>query len=1352
MAKKWPRVVLLLPIFACFCGERFGFGQDTLSNAAKERLKERDRYRKEVQTLQAQGKLAEAIAAAQKVLAIEREICGNVHEDPAGTLVDLADMYTDQGDFARARQSGEEALAVSGKLPRQKQWLAANARLALEYVDQVAALEPDQRQRLAKARQSLHTVKELYQQKKYREGLALAREAADTYKQILGENHQLYGISLNSLGVMFDRTGEHSQAVPLFQRSLEIKEAKLGGDHPEVARTLDNLAFQYQALKQPAKAAPFYQRCLRIRETTLGVDHLVVAATLDKLATVYQDLVQPEKAEPFLQRSLAIREAKLGKNHLDVATSLSKLANLYNKMGEYVKAEPLFLRTLEIKQAKLGKEDLDVALTSNSLANLYVSLGEYPKAESQYRRTLEIREAVLGNDHLDVARSLTNLAGLYNKTGEYDKAKQLYQRGHQIYEAKHGKDHPEVARSLNNLGCLYHNMGEYAEAERLLQRGLEIREAKLGKGHLAVASSLNNLANLYQEMGEYAKAEQLYQRSLEIREAELGRNHPEVAAVLNNLGRLYGTIGLASKAEPLYQRSLEIFEKLGTDHANVASSLSNLAILYGEMGQYTKAELRFRRCLAIQGAKPGKDHPTVANSLNNLANVYSVTGQFAKAELLYRRSLKIKEAKLGKDHPNVASSLNNLGQVYEKMGLADNAEPLYRRSLEVFEAKLGKDHPDVASSLWHLAHLYSYLGNYAKAEPLCRRSLEIRETKLGENHPAVAKSLNSLAIMYMASGRGEAALALQERCMQVDQVNLRSVFGFTAEPAMSAYLGTVNEHLEIFVSMVAVRRGTAKTALTWTLRRKAAILDTLCRFRETLRLLDEDKSVARRVMRLRWVRQRLSDMALKPAHGVDPAKLQQDMAFLRQEADQLEGQLNREFTDRHLVQLGDSDEVDADHVQGRISADAALIEVVRVRGVNECRWTPAHYFAFVLTAGNEPPRLIDLGPAEAIDQAVRKMREHVERMPRELRVADDKTLETDFRAVAAELYRLVFAPLRPALGQAKLVYLAADGELNRVAFELLPDPDGHYLVESMQFAYLSSGRDLLRPAAKAADGTVVFAGPSYDLKAADRQAKAKHLPVVATNPAALVIRNAPEPDVRGQRFRALPGALSEAEDVRRALHDSPFGPVQTYIGPDALEEVFKAMRPPRVLHIATHGFFLPDPKEDSKGPDGPGLMGSTFAEASGLGRLRRTRNPLLRSGIVLAGANSLLDEAPTADVEDGWVTAEEIALMDLHGTELVVLSACESGLGDIKTGEGVYGLRRAFIYAGARTLVTSLFKVPDEQTRQMMRSFYAGLKAGKGKLAALHDAQLEMIRQRRQEHGAAHPFFWASFVLVGDPN
>ena len=278
------------------------------------------------------------------------------------------------------------------------------------------------------------------------------------------------------------------------------------------------------------------------------------------------------------------------------------------------------------------------------------------------------------------------------------------------------------------------------------------------------------------------------------------------------------------------------------------------------------------------------------------------------------------------------------------------------------------------------------------------------------------------------------------------------------------------------------------------------------------------------------------------------------------------------------------------------------------------------------------------------------------------------------------------------------------------------------------------------------EGTIVFAGPNYDLGTEERATLLAE--AGATREGFTGMRSRA---VRGLNWGPLPGAAAEAEDIDAALGASAYGPVVRYEGDGALEEVFKAITAPRILHVGTHGFFLEDQKldEDERFAS-TGELESGFGAAKGLARLRGTENPLMRSGLVFAGANTLGAANSDASVEDGWVTAEEIAMMDLRSTELVVLSACESGLGEVKTGDGVHGLRRAFAYAGVHALLTSLFKVPDTETRALMQGFYDGLKAGNGKLTALRDAQLALIEARRAANDAAHPFFWASFILIGE--
>jgi CHAT domain-containing protein len=285
------------------------------------------------------------------------------------------------------------------------------------------------------------------------------------------------------------------------------------------------------------------------------------------------------------------------------------------------------------------------------------------------------------------------------------------------------------------------------------------------------------------------------------------------------------------------------------------------------------------------------------------------------------------------------------------------------------------------------------------------------------------------------------------------------------------------------------------------------------------------------------------------------------------------------------------------------------------------------------------------------------------------------------------------------------------------------------------------------------EGTLVFAAPDYDLGAPQRNAEARALMQTPSRAQSKTYGGGVSRDSRGLKWDRLEGTEHEAEDISSELSRSSFAPIRVFTGKQALEDVFKSIHSPRILHVATHGFFLPNQQLAAEDRLEPATAGTEFGAARGLARLRAVENPLLRSGIVLAGANTIgSPDSSENKTDDGWVTAEEIAMMDLKGTELVVLSACETGLGDVRTGEGVFGLRRAFLYAGARTLVTSLFRVPDQQTREIMRNFYRSLAQGKSKLAALHNAQLEMIRKRRAETGAAHPFFWASFILVGSPD
>jgi tetratricopeptide (TPR) repeat protein len=338
---------------------------------------------------------------------------------------------------------------------------------------------------------------------------------------------EVAGQLLNQAGCYLDGRARFSDAEPLHQRALAIRERALGPDHPDVAESVNNLAVLYYHQGKYAEAVLLSQRALAITEKALGPEHLIVATHLNNLASLYDKQGKYAVALPLLQRALAIRERTLGPEHHDVATSLNNLAGLYRNQGKYVEAETLCERALAIDEKALGPNHRGVATDVNNLASLHEDQGKSAQAEPLFRRSLAILERALGPDHPNVAAALNNLAGLCRAQGKSTEAETLYQRALVIDEKVLGSEHPGVATDLNNLALLYKNQGKYGQAETLNQRALAIWEKTLGPEHPNVATVLENYALLLREMKRGAAARELEARARAIRAAHAKDNPPK---------------------------------------------------------------------------------------------------------------------------------------------------------------------------------------------------------------------------------------------------------------------------------------------------------------------------------------------------------------------------------------------------------------------------------------------------------------------------------------------------------------------------------------------------------------------------------------------------------------------------------------------------------------------------------------------------------------------------------------------------------------------------------------------------------------------------------------------------------
>ncbi|NMG60685.1 CHAT domain-containing protein [Geitlerinema sp. P-1104] len=697
-------------------------------------------------------------------------------------------------------------------------------------------------------------------------------------------------------------------------------------------------------------------------------------------------------------------------------------------------------------------------------------------------------------------------------------------------------------------------------------------------------------------------------------------------------------------------------------------------------------------------------------------------GRYQEAMPLAQRGLEILKNALGESHPSVAASLNNLAELYRAQGNYHAAEPLFLSSLEISETALGESHPDVATSLNNLALLYRAQGNYDAAEPLYLRSLEIRETALGESHPDVAQSLNNFAVLYQAQGDTSQSLSFLQRGLEIEETNLAQNLAIGSEARKQAYVATLtgrtHQTLSLHLQDALDHPGAARLALTTVLRRKGRILDAVT---ETQLLLRDNLSPELTPLLDEYTNAQ-TQLATRLYAGLgdqDPDIYRSEIDALRQRVEQLENDLSRRSAEFRVA----TEPVEIDAVQALIPADAALVELVQYFPFDftSNNWESPRYAAYILHASGDP-QAVDLGDAETIDNAAFAF----------LNATQVPNSEQRVQTTGRQLDELLMAPIRPLLGNATHLLLSPDGQLNLIPFAALVDEENRYLVESYQLTHLTTGRDLLRlqNPRPSRQPPVLFANPNYD----DADTSAVMQVAQATRG-----ESQRSMEIEDLQFGELPGTQREVEAIAPLL-DNPIVLTEA----EATENALKQVQAPSILHLATHGFFLQDVEFV---PPAAGTRGDIeLVTAGGSGSLaappsdrpRSRENPLLRSGLAFAGFNSRDSEG-----EDGVLTALEAVGLDLRGTRLVVMSACETGVGDVANGEGVYGLRRAFVMAGAESQLMSLWKVADEETADLMGDYYQRLLAGEGRSEALREVQLDWLSR------GAHPYYWASFLFSG---
>ena len=864
-------------------------------------------------------------------------------------------------------------------------------------------------------------------------------------------------------------------------------------------------------------------------------------------------------------------------------------------------------------------------------------------------------------------------------------------------------------RSLQDAAILHADAltliqtGKLDETAARLKQALDIIERVKGPDDVATARIVWSLAACTLDQKRLAEAESLYQRALPIFQRVLGEEDPVTLRTLQGLGKVYSFTDERVKAERALQQSLTLLEKaLGPVHPYVADSLIPLGMLRHSAGDFDQAETYDRRALSILEAASVTDTLRYADLANNMGILYLEKGDYTRAEDFLRRALPMDERLRGPDSGSVATTVNNLGNIARRRGQYDEAERDYLRALSIYERVRGPEHPDVAGVLNNLAIVYANTGDPARSIETHFRALQIWEQSTGDYSVPTLLSLGNIARTYARIGDIPNALAYQQRTDSVLEKQLALNAAVGSERQKLAMVASLSERTDRTISLNLDRAphsadASALAALV-ILQRKGRVLDAMTDMLASVQRRSASSADQKLLDELKATTTEIAARVLnRPAVGLSRED-QQKVKQLEARKEQIEATIS----DHNLDFRVSSRPVTLESVQSAIPPDAVLLEYAAYRPFdptapsNNEAYAPAHYAVYVIGRSGEP-RGRDLGPAGPIDSAIGALRDALPDPHR----ADVSRLS---RAVDAR----VLEPIRAELGSATRLLISPDGALNLIPFESLVDPSRKFAVERYAISYLTSGRDLLRmqiPRGETASPVIVadpLFGEPDTAATTSRQRPSTAAKRSVTN----------STDLSHLYFAPLAGTGEEARAIHALVPDATL-----LTRKNATKPAITQVTAPRILHFATHGFFL---------------------QAAAPGSPAPPVNPLLRSGLALAGANR--------DKGASVLTALEASHLNLWGTKLVRLSACDTGIGEVRNGEGVYGLRRSFVLAGAETLVMSLWPVSDYVTRQMMTTYYRGLAKGLGRGEALRRAELDMLAQSNHRH----PFYWASFIQAGD--
>jgi CHAT domain-containing protein/tetratricopeptide (TPR) repeat protein len=1016
-------------------------------------------------------------------------------------------------------------------------------------------------------------------------------------------------------------------------------------------------------------------------------------------------------------------------------------------------------------------ESVALAKTLNALAKVTTSLATSNAGPKYYHlsRDYSSRAAAMGQrltpDSSILVESLKLLAFSEYLIDSGDRSAQKdYLEALRIQKKLAPDGSMEEASILRELGVLADQNTDFVAAHQYIADAVAIGE-RLAPESPLFERTLENLGNTESFEGDLSAAREHLLRALALKQ----KLHGNLAPTYLNLGVVAIQQYDFASARAYLENALAGFMKTNPNSAGVPYALGNLSEAFYQQGDFATALEYSQRSLAMLQERLGESIET-SQGLSRIGDILLSQGKLNEAEDYFKRALAL-QMKLSPQSLNVALSLAALSAVAREQLNTSLAIEYGHQALELGQ----KSCPNswcVTGILDNLGRILYEQGDLTGSESYLRRAVDIQEKRLGPTNPDVARSLNSLALTVAALGRLPEALEMALRAEKIGAEHLGISVRTLSERQSLAYEGIRASGLNLALTLAGDHANASSARgeiLDVVIRSRALVFDELAA-RHRSAYGSGDPEVRQLADQLLSARTRLATLVFRGVGDTTPEvyrKLLDDARENKEKAERILAEKSIAFRqDEARTHLG-LGEIETSLPQG-----TALVSFVRYAkydlqkpGINNVAGKPVpSYAAFVLRAGKKYPEFVRLGAASEIENLLAEWRRDIARQAQVMDLSANAADNTH-RRFGAALRRKIWDPLVLELGDAREVFVVPDDALHLLNLASLPIGTSQYLIETGPLIYyLSTERDLVPADARHGEGILIVGNPAFDrtgrlFVASNQQPVPK---TTTSGTASTLLRGSRSAcgTFQSLRFPPLPASQQEVENIAALWRKSASGKspeinavpavrpgtseLLQITGADASPEAFEQYAPgKRVLHVATHGFFLEGNCDSAmQRQSNINTQDANFLPAT-------AENPLLLSGLAFAGANRRASAKP--DQTDGILTAEEIAGINLEGVDWAVLSACDTGVGEIKIGEGVFGLRRAFQVAGAKTVIMSLWQVEDETTRQWMATLYREhFLTGKDTGESVRAASLQILRQRRAKHQSTHPFYWGAFIAAGD--